>query len=158
MTERQSLTLERNQANQMTRKIRILFVCTGNICRSPMAEAVFVHLVKEAGLENHFEIDSAGTGNWHIDSAAHPGTLGILEENGIEYCGVGRQISPHDLHDFDFVITMDDEHLSHVLRMEKRRAKAARKWFRCWNLHPISACAKFPIRISSAASMSCFSW
>jgi protein-tyrosine phosphatase len=118
-----SVTLERNQTSERTRKIRVLFVCTGNICRSPMAEAVFTHLVREAGLENHIEADSVGTGNWHIDSAAHPGTLGILAENGIGYCGVGRQISPDDLQNFDFVITMDDEHLSHVLRMEKKLGK-----------------------------------
>lgn len=119
-----SVTLERNQTSERTRKIRVLFVCTGNICRSPMAEAVFAHLVREAGLENRIEADSAGTGNWHIDSAAHPGTLGILEENGIEPCGVGRQISPADLQNFDFVITMDDGHLSHVLRMEKKLGKS----------------------------------
>lgn len=118
-----SVTLERNQTSERTRKIRVLFVCTGNICRSPMAEAVFAHLVREAGLENHIEADSAGTGNWHIDSAAHPATLGILEENGIGYCGVGRQISPDDLQNFDFVITMDNENFSSVLRLGKGRAQ-----------------------------------
>lgn len=112
-----------NGTSKQTQTIRVLFVCTGNICRSPMAEAVFTHLVREAGLENHFEIDSAGTGGWHIDSAVHPGTLGILEENGIAYCGVGRQITSDDLHLFDYVITMDDEHLSHVLRMQKKTGK-----------------------------------
>jgi protein-tyrosine phosphatase len=50
----------------------------GNICRSPMAEAVFAHKVREAGLEDRIEADSAGTGDWHMDSAAHPGTIGIL--------------------------------------------------------------------------------
>jgi len=123
MNEGSSATLERNQRRGMTRKIRVLFVCTGNICRSPMAEAVFAHLVREAGLESRIEVDSAGTGNWHINSAAHPGTLGILEENGIEHCGVGRQISSEDLQNFDLVITMDDEHLSHILRMEKKLGK-----------------------------------
>jgi len=104
-------------------KIKVLFVCLGNICRSPMAEAVFADLVKKAGLCDHFEIDSAGTGNWHIDSSAHPGTLGILEENGISYEGVGRQIENDDLQNFDFIITMDDENLSSVLKMQKTAKK-----------------------------------
>jgi protein-tyrosine phosphatase len=118
-----SLTLERDQAGKMTRKVRVLFVCTGNICRSPMAEAILTHLVREANLENRIEADSAGTGNWHVDSYAHPETLDILEENGIEYCGVGRQISLDDLQSFDFVITMDDENLSSVLRLGRGRAQ-----------------------------------
>ncbi len=117
--EIQTQTIERHQTSKMTRKVRVLFVCTGNICRSPMAEAVFAHLVREAGLSNRIEVDSAGTGDWHIDSYAHPGTLAILQENGIEYDGVGRQITRDDLERFDFVITMDDENLSSVLRLGK---------------------------------------
>ena len=107
------------------RKIRVLFVCLGNICRSPMAEAVFAHLVCEAGLQDFVEVDSAGTGDWHIDSAAHPGTLFMLEQNGISYDGQGRQIRAEDLKAFDYVITMDDENLSNVRRLGKGTAHVA---------------------------------
>ncbi|MCA9870327.1 MAG: low molecular weight phosphotyrosine protein phosphatase, partial [Anaerolineae bacterium] len=58
--------------------IRVLFVCLGNICRSPMAEAVFQEYVDEAGLTDAFEVDSAGTGSWHVGEPAHRGTLTVL--------------------------------------------------------------------------------
>ena len=103
--------------------IKVLFVCLGNICRSPMAEAVFSDLVQKSNLQDHFEIDSAGTGDWHIDSAAHPGTLGILEENGIFYEGTGRQIARADLDIFDYILTMDDENLHSVKKLGKGHAQ-----------------------------------
>lgn len=90
-----------------------------------MAEAVFRHKVEAAGLADQIEADSAGTGNWHIDSAPHPGTLGILEENGIAYEGQGRQIKREDLDFFDYIITMDDENLHNVRRLGTGRAKVA---------------------------------
>lgn len=105
--------------------IRVLFVCLGNICRSPMAEAVFMQLVKEANLEVSIEADSAGTADWEIDSHAHPGTLDILEENGIEYSGEGRSILKEDLNNFDYVITMDDENLRDVRKLGKGSATVA---------------------------------
>lgn len=89
-------------------KISVLFVCLGNICRSPMAEAVFAHMVQQAGLEGRIECDSAGTGDWHQGLAAHPGTLGILAEKGIAYDGRARVLRGGDLDEFDFIVTMDD--------------------------------------------------
>lgn len=89
--------------------IRILFVCLGNICRSPMAEAILVHRVREAGLSGQIEIDSAGTGDWHIGDAPHGGTLQILKINGIEHPMQARQIVAADLGDFDYLIVMDDK-------------------------------------------------
>jgi len=94
--------------------IRVLFVCLGNICRSPMAEAVFANMVRAAGLEDRIETDSAGTGNWHVGQPAHHGTRDILRRNNIEYSGRGRQITKHDLDEFDYVITMDDSNLENV--------------------------------------------
>ncbi len=97
--------------------IRVLFVCLGNICRSPMAEAIFVHMVQRAGLENEIECDSAGTGDWQIGKPAHPGTMEVLREANIPYSGCARQIAPDDLQNFDYVITMDNENLANVRAM-----------------------------------------
>jgi protein-tyrosine phosphatase len=92
--------------------VRVLFVCLGNICRSPMAEAVFQRLVDEAGLGGQFEIDSAGTGSWHIGERAHPGTRRVLDRHGITYHGRARQVEAADVAYPDtFIIAMDNENL-----------------------------------------------
>lgn len=89
--------------------IRVIFVCLGNICRSPMAEAVFIDLVEKAGLSQHFEIDSAGTSNYHVGESAHRGTRKVLAEHGIAYQGRSRQFTPADLNMFDYIVAMDSE-------------------------------------------------
>lgn len=96
--------------------IKVLFVCMGNICRSPMAEAVFQHMVNQAGLENEFLIDSAGTGGWHVGETAHPGTLAVLSAHNIPYDGRARQINRSDLDEFDYVLAMDRDNLTFILR------------------------------------------
>lgn len=106
--------------------IRILFVCLGNICRSPMAEAVMVHLVKENGLETQIEIDSAGTGDWHIGNAPHRGTLQILQTYDIEHPMRARQIQVSDLDTFDYLIVMDDKNERDVRALATGRAHIAR--------------------------------
>jgi protein-tyrosine phosphatase len=105
--------------------ISVLFVCLGNICRSPMAEAVFMQLVRDENLQAYIKADSAGTAKWEIDSAPHPGTIGILEENGIEYSGQGRKIQKADLDIFDYIVTMDDENLRDVRKLGKGSAMIA---------------------------------
>lgn len=98
--------------------VHVLFVCLGNICRSPMAEAVFRHLVKEEGLEQQISIDSAGTGGWHEGEPAHQGTRDVLKKHGIlhDYL-VARQIKPIDFEQFDFIVCMDEENLATLRRM-----------------------------------------
>lgn len=105
--------------------IRVLFVCAGNICRSPMADAVFQHMVREAGLTDHFRIDSAGTGSWHVGEPAHSGTLTVLRKNNIPYNGRARQIDYADLDNFDYILAMDRENLSNILRMVNRGERSA---------------------------------
>lgn len=97
--------------------IRVLFVCLGNICRSPMAEAVFRHLVVEAGLADRIQADSAGTGDWHLGSAPHPSTQEQLRLNGVV---VGdqqaRQVRRDDAELFDYVVAMDSANLGDLRR------------------------------------------
>jgi protein-tyrosine phosphatase len=99
----------------MERSLRVLFVCLGNICRSPMAEGVFRKLVREAGLEGRFQIDSAGTGSWHVGEPAHPETRRVLEEHGADFPHRARQLGPEDLEQYDYILVMDRENLQAVL-------------------------------------------
>lgn len=95
--------------------IRVLFVCLGNICRSPMAEAIFRHKVNEASLADKIEVDSAGTGDWHVGNPPHHGTRKILDKFGISYAGMAaRQIEREDLRTFDYILTMDNMNLAGV--------------------------------------------
>jgi len=106
--------------------VRVLFVCLGNICRSPMAEAVFMHKVREAGLEGEIEADSAGTGDWHIGNPPHPGTQEILTQNGIDYAHLGRRLTRDDLNEFAYVIAMDNTNLRDIQSLGPSRAVVRR--------------------------------
>jgi low molecular weight protein-tyrosine phosphatase len=94
--------------------IKVLFVCLGNICRSPMAEAIFQQQVKDAGLAEKIMLDSAGTGSWHVGEQAHQGTRDILKRNNISYNGRARRLAARDLSDFDYVLAMDNSNLNNI--------------------------------------------
>ncbi|MGD8325602.1 MAG: low molecular weight protein-tyrosine-phosphatase [Sphingomonadales bacterium] len=91
----------------------VLFVCLGNICRSPAAEGVFTALVEQAGLEEKIRIDSAGTGDWHVGHAPDPRMIEAAAGRGIHLHALrGRQVSTQDFHDFDYLLAMDERNLS----------------------------------------------
>lgn len=97
---------------------RVLFVCLGNICRSPLAEAVFRHQVRERGVEDRFEIDSAGTSDYHIGDPPDRRSAATARKYGITVTGSGRQISADDLRTFDYIIVMDAQNLADVERLK----------------------------------------
>jgi len=91
------------------RPIRVLFVCLGNICRSPLAEAVFRHLVEARGWAERFDVDSAGTSGWHRGSPPDPRSTETARRRGITLAGGSRKVTAADLRGFDYVIAMDAE-------------------------------------------------
>ena len=93
---------------------RLLFVCLGNICRSPAAEGVFLHLIAREGLEDRFLVDSAGTGGWHAGNPADRRMRDAAERRGIHLPSRARQIALADFTAFDRILTMDDDNLLHV--------------------------------------------
>ncbi|MFD1360742.1 low molecular weight protein-tyrosine-phosphatase [Lentibacillus salinarum] len=93
--------------------IRVLFLCLGNICRSPMAEAIFRDLVKNEGLSGKINVDSAGLGHWHVGEVPHEGTRELLDRQRIAYDGMkARQLHKRDFSDFNYLIAMDDQNIS----------------------------------------------
>ncbi|GGW43994.1 low molecular weight protein-tyrosine-phosphatase [Streptomyces caelestis] len=96
---------------------RVCFVCTGNICRSPIAEIVFRARVAEAGLGGLVEVDSAGTGGWHEGDGADPRTVAILEENGYATGHTARQFQSSWFSRLDLVVALDSGHLRALRRL-----------------------------------------
>ncbi len=89
--------------------MRVLFVCMGNICRSPMAEGVFKRRVAEAGLSDHIASDSAGTHDYHVGEPPDPRAQRAVERRGYDISGLrGRQVTRRDFSEFDYVLAMDE--------------------------------------------------
>ena len=98
---------------------KILFVCLGNICRSPAAEGIFKQKIKERDLENFFLVDSAGTGDWHVGNLADPRMREIALSRGIELTSRSRKIEESDLYEFDHILVMDNDNLEAVKSLTK---------------------------------------
>jgi protein-tyrosine phosphatase len=96
--------------------MRVLFVCLGNICRSPTAEGVFRHHVREAGLHDRIEIDSAGTGGWHVGAPPDERATAAARRRGIALEGAARQVAAHDFEHYDLLLAMDRENHAELLR------------------------------------------
>ncbi|MET3941354.1 protein-tyrosine phosphatase [Paenibacillus sp. PvP094] len=98
--------------------IRVLFVCLGNICRSPMAEAVLRHKIEERGLQHQIQVDSAGTGDWHIGKPPHEGTRKLLDSLQISYADMAaRQFGSADFEQFDYIVCMDNSNVANVRKI-----------------------------------------
>ncbi len=96
--------------------IRILFVCMGNVCRSPMAEGIFQHLLKQHGLADRVMIDSAGTHAYHAGKAPDPRAIRAAQARGIDISGLrARQVGPGDFEEFDLILAMDEHNYDSLL-------------------------------------------
>ncbi|MCC6192375.1 MAG: low molecular weight phosphotyrosine protein phosphatase [Anaerolineales bacterium] len=107
-------------------KTHISFVCSGNICRSPMAEGIFRHLVEAAGLGGDFEIESAGVGPWHVGEAADTRARQTARRHGIELDGVAQQITAQDFSRLDHVIALDRDVAAHLRGLASNAADRAK--------------------------------
>ncbi len=101
--------------------IRVMFVCTGNICRSPMAEAVFRQIVKDEGLQDRFEVASSGTDAWHVGERPHYGTQAILKDRDVALKPDKRaqQLTRDHFDTYDYVVAMDNLNVSDITRFGK---------------------------------------
>ncbi len=104
-------------------KKKVLFVCLGNICRSPAAEGVFLNLVSKHGLQDKVVVDSAGTGGWHVGDAPDARMIHHASKRGYDLAPLeARQInSPDDFKNFDYILTMDNANLKNVLALDFKK-------------------------------------
>ena len=107
-------------------KTSLLFVCLGNICRSPLAEGVFRHLARERGVADFYEIESAGIGGWHVGEPADRRSAEVARKNGVSLYGAARQVAASDFDRFDWIIAMDRENLAALEAIGRRKARRAR--------------------------------
>ena|SRR6187551_1815815 len=96
---------------------KIVFVCLGNICRSPLAEAIFKQKIKSKNLDLYLEADSCGTANYHVGDSPDPRTIANALKNGVTIQHVGRQLSEDDLEYFDIILAMDQSNYQNILRL-----------------------------------------
>lgn len=108
----------------MGEKHKALFVCLGNICRSPIAEGVFAHLIKERKLEDKWVADSAAIGSWHAGNSPDHRTSSTLEKHSVSYNGKARQIKSADFNEFDYVFGMDEENIADLKQRAPKNCKA----------------------------------
>lgn len=106
-------------------RVRVLFVCLGNICRSPTAEGVMRALVREAGLEEQIELDSAGTGAWHVGEPPDARATQFARARGIALEGAARQVREEDFKEFDLILAMDGSNLRNLRRLAPREGARA---------------------------------
>lgn len=111
--------------------VHVLFVCLGNICRSPLAEGVFRRLVAERGLSDRIRVDSAGTGGWHVGHPPDRRMQATAEARGVSLSGIeARKVRRADLTAFDYVFAMDRENLRDLRALDSGEAREKIRLFR----------------------------
>ena len=103
------------------KKISVLFVCLGNICRSPAAEAIFINLIEKKGITDGFIIDSAGTGSWHIGKRADSRMRNAAERRDINILSRARQITSKDFEEFNYILAMDDSNFRNIQDIKNKK-------------------------------------
>ena len=99
-------------------KTHVLFVCLGNICRSPLGEGVFRSLLEQEGVLDRYLVDSCGTGGWHVGSKPHRDSIKIARENGVDITGQrARQLQSSDFREFDYLVAMDTSNRRDILSL-----------------------------------------
>jgi protein-tyrosine phosphatase len=116
----QRVAVDMSEESKKSEPVKVLFVCLGNICRSPVAEGVFRHLVTSEGLEHRFEIDSAGTSSYHEGEPPDRRAAAEAARRGIRLTGRARGITLEDVERFDYVVVMDRDNLAQVQRLARR--------------------------------------
>lgn len=108
-----------------SRPFSILFVCLGNICRSPLAEGVFRHRVIEAGLDGDLRVESAGTGGWHVGDPPDPRSVDVARRNGVSLDGQSAQrVRAEDFSEFDMIVAMDRSNFTDLRRIAPEGSRA----------------------------------
>jgi protein-tyrosine phosphatase len=107
-------------------RIRILFVCLGNICRSPLAEAIFREEARRRGVEDLFDVDSAGTSSYHAGCGPDRRSVAAARRRGVQVTGTARQVTDRDLHHFHYVIAMDGENYAELDQLKAAADGTAR--------------------------------
>ena len=90
-------------------RIKVLFVCMGNICRSPLAEGLFLHKINQRGIAHRFTVDSCGTGKWHVGARPDHRILELAGSHGITLPSRARQVRVRDFEEYDHILCMDDD-------------------------------------------------
>lgn len=109
--------------------VKILFVCLGNICRSPLAEGVFAHHITQKGLQNNVLCDSAGTAGYHIGDCPDARSIKIARSYGIELQHLGRKLHVRDFEEFDYIMAMDENNYQDILALKRNNPEGKAKVF-----------------------------
>lgn len=118
----------------MSEQVSVAFVCLGNICRSPMAEAVFKHVVKEKGLQDKFKrIESFGTAGYHVGESPDSRSASTCRKNGVPISHSAQQIKSKHFKEFDYIICMDESNLRNLKKIQPKEPKAQLSLFGKWN-------------------------